>query len=105
MDQIVAVVLIEVHQALGITVRGEDMAAGAQLRSQVGEVVDLAVEYGGHRPILVVHRLPASGDVDDRQSAHPEHSLVVIVKAGPVGAAVDYLVAHAPDQPGIRPIR
>jgi hypothetical protein len=93
------------HQALGITIRGEDMAAGAQLRSQLGEVVDLAVEDGSHRPVLVVHRLLASGDVDDREPAHPEDSLVVIMKAGPIGAAVDYLVAHASDQPGIRPIR
>jgi hypothetical protein len=55
--QVLAVLLVEVHDHLGVRMRAELVAACLQARAQRLEVVDLAVEHHRHRAVLVVDRL------------------------------------------------
>ena len=53
--------LVEMDERLRVAVRAEDVSAGLQLRAQVREVVDLAVQHRPHGLVLVGERLPAAG--------------------------------------------
>jgi len=48
------------------------LALALQLIAELSVVVDLAVEHHGDRPVLVVDRLVAAGQIDDAQPAHPQ---------------------------------
>ena len=56
----------------------EAVARACQVRAQLAEVVDLAVEHDHDRAVLVVDRLVAGVEVDDPQPLDPE------ADAGPV---------------------
>src|SRR5690242_8045397 len=60
--------LVTVHQDLGIAAGLETMTLRLELDTQGGAVVDLAVEDGPDRPVLVAHRLVAGMQVDDREA-------------------------------------
>jgi hypothetical protein len=104
-DEVVAELLIEVHQAFGVALGGEAMPTPAQHVPQSGEVVQLAVEHGGHGPVLVVDRLIPAGHVDDRQSAHAEGRVFVIVEAITVRTSMDHHIAHLADEPDVGGVR
>ena len=61
---------------------------GLELGAQPLEVVDLAVEDDPDGAVLVVDRLVAAGEVDDREPAHPERGAVPREPALPVGPAM-----------------
>jgi hypothetical protein len=59
--------LVKMDQALGVATGPEDMPAGEEPGSELGIVVDLAVEGDPDRSVLVAHRGRAAVNVDDRQ--------------------------------------
>ena len=79
-------VLVEVDEDLGVALRAERVAPGLEPAPEGGEVVDLAVEDGPDRAVLVRERLMPAGQVDDRQPAEPERGVVVAVGPGVVRA-------------------
>ena len=75
-DEVVAVLLVEVHEALGVALGDETMPAPPQHVPQHGVVVQLAVEDGRHRTVLVVDGLVTTGHIDDREPAHAERGVL-----------------------------
>ena len=96
MDAVVAVLLVQVHEDLGVRARLEAVAEVFQAPAQRLVVVDLAVEDGHERAVLVGDRLMAALDVDDAQAAHAQPHVVVEVKALVVRASVAQHLGHAP---------
>ncbi len=89
LDQVVAVVLVEMEQRLGICVAAQPVAARKQRRLELGPRVDLAVVRDPHRLVLVRHRLmPRGAQVDDRESPVAERDRTVLPETGVVGSAV-----------------
>ncbi len=95
-------VFVEVDQDFRVALGAEAMAAGFQSLPQGAEIIDLAVEDHPQRAVFVGKRLPAAGQVDDRQppmaqghagparSAGPRRGLgrvraLVVRAAGPQG--------------------
>ena len=68
--------------------RPERVAPGFEAAAEGGEVVDLAVEDGPDRAVLVGERLVAAGEVDDREPAEAERGVVVAVGPRVVGPPV-----------------
>ena len=64
--------LIGVQNDLGVAARAEDMPFRLQLRPEIAEVVQLAVEDDAARPVFVPNRLLPARKVDDAQPPHPE---------------------------------
>ena len=62
--------------------------------SQLDEVVNLAVGDDRDRLILVEQRLPAAGQVDDRQPPHGHEALVGLIATFAIGAAVNEGIAQ-----------
>src|SRR6266853_1656526 len=60
--------LVAVHQNLGIAAGLETMSPPFEFGAQDAVVVDLAVEDGPDRPVLVAHRLVAGMQVDDGEA-------------------------------------
>ncbi len=60
------VLLVQVDDGLGVTVRAEAMAAGFEVGPQLAVVVDFTVERNPDRLVLVRERLPPGGEVDNR---------------------------------------
>src|SRR3546814_2078048 len=73
---------------LGVADAAEHVAGAAQFRGQFLEVVDLAVVDDRDAAILVVHRLLAAGEVDDRKAAVTQPDAAVDEKAATVRPAV-----------------
>jgi len=92
-----ALLLVEVHDRLGVAVRAEGVALLLQLLPQRLVVVDLPVEDQGQRPVLVVDRLLPAREVDDAQPAHAERDARLDVIALVVGPAMHHGVAHRLD--------
>ena len=61
-------VLGEVGDDLGVALGAELVPSARQLAAQLAEVVDLAVEHGADRRVLVGDRRIAGDEVDDRQA-------------------------------------
>ena len=90
-----AVLLVEVHDHLGVGARTEPVAAPLEVRAQLAEVVDLPVGDEHERAVLVAERLvPFGAQVDDRQAAMAERDRPGRVEAGGVGAAMRERVHH-----------
>src|SRR6185503_13306165 len=70
---------------------------------QVGIVVDLAVLDDDARSVLVLDRLVAAREVDDRQAPCAERDGAVGVRAAAVGPAMDERAQHLVDPPVRRP--
>ena len=93
-----AVFFVEVHERLGIARGPQLVALLLQLRAQVAVVVDLAVEDGDDRAVLVEDRLVAAGEIDDAQTARAERDAVVREVALAVGPAMDDPIRHPADE-------
>src|SRR4051794_38056696 len=66
-DTIFSVLLVGVHDDLGVAVRSKAMPLSFKFVAQLGEVVDLTVQSYDDRAILVRDRLVATCDVDDAE--------------------------------------
>src|SRR5690606_5830159 len=93
-DAAVAVVLVEVRHDLGVALGAQAVAGAPERLGRLAVVVDLAVEDERHAAVLVRHRLPAAGEVDDRQAVHAHHDRPLGEGAAVVGPAVDDGVEH-----------
>ena len=89
-----AVFLVEMGDRLGIGGRVEGVAAGLELRPQLLEVVDLAVEHDPDRAVLVPDGLPPGLEVDDPEAAHAEADARAEVEAVLVRATMRDGRAH-----------
>jgi hypothetical protein len=100
-----AVLLVEVHQHLGVRARREAMPARAQILTQLRVIVDLAIERHPHRAVLVAERLMASLDIHDRQAANADSHSSREIGVHPliVRASVAQRRAHRPHRisPGV----
>src|SRR5204863_5750580 len=74
--------------------RAEAMTEARKLGDQLAVVVDLAIEYDADAAILVVQRLLARLQVDDRQAAMAEADAGVDVNADFVGTAMVLRLVH-----------
>src|SRR3546814_1989904 len=83
---------------LGVADAAEHVAGAAQCRVQFLEVVYLAVVDVRDAAILVVHRLLAAGEVDDRKAAVTQPDAAVDEKAATVRPAVREAVGHRLEQ-------
>jgi hypothetical protein len=70
------------------------VAALLQLRAQLYVVVDLTVEDRPDCAILIVDRLLPRGDVDNRQSTHPERYGLTRVEACVIRPTVSHDRGH-----------
>ena len=70
------------------------MAGGQELLAKLEVVEDLSVLDDPDRRVLVVHRLVAALQVDDREPAHAKRHAVELDRSVVVGSAVDHRRAH-----------
>ena len=75
-------------------VRPESPTARLELRPELAEVVDLAVEHEPEALVGVAHRLPPRDEVDDREPRHAERHAGLGVDAHVVGPAMAEQVEH-----------
>ena len=98
LDAVVAVLLVEVHDHLGVAARGEPVALRLELGAQRAKVVDLPVEDDLDGAVLALLRLMPAGNVDDREPLMREDA------RAPVAAGKDDLPrlvrAAMPEQSG-----
>jgi hypothetical protein len=97
-DAGIAPLLVPVDDHLGVGMGAEPVARALQLRAQVREVVDLAVERHPDAAVLVRQRLLTRGDVDDAQPAMREADALAHVVPVGVGAPVRDGVRHRRQQ-------
>ncbi len=101
-DEVLAVLLVEVDDDLGVGVGVETVAAGQQSGLEGREIEDLAVVDDPDRRVLVVDGLAPGGQIDDAQAAHPQRNRPVGVITVFIRAPVNDDVAHGPGQgPGV----
>ena len=67
-----AEVFVEMDPRLGVAAGRQAMPARQELPAQLGVLEQLAVERDPDRAVLVADRLPAPGQVDDRQPPGPQ---------------------------------
>ncbi len=96
-NQLRPVLLVEVHQDLGVAAGPESMTAGQQPLPQWLIVVDLAVQDDPERFVLVGNRLPSPREVDDGEAAETEPEARLDVDRGIVGATVRDCPRHGLD--------
>ena len=83
-QHVLAMLLIQRQQHLGIRVAAKHPAAFLQSRAQLAEVVDLAIERNHRRAICTGHRLVSRrGQIDDRQPRVPKRDTLRIVAVHP----------------------
>jgi hypothetical protein len=85
---------------LGVTVSRQMMASGLELRTKLRVVVNFSVENHPDRPVLVEHRLVASGKIDDAEAAHPESRSVLDEDSFVIRTAMHDRLAHAVNRGG-----
>ena len=98
LDHLLAPLLVAVHEHLGVGLGREEVARRGQLLPQLEVVVDLAVLHHPDRRILVVHRLVAAREVDDREPAHAQRHAAGLYHSLVVRSAVDHRATHPPDE-------
>ena len=86
--------LVRVNDRLRVRARLEHVAAGRQLTLQLLEVVDLAVQDDGARPVLAIDRLVSAGDVDDAEPTVAESHAGSKMDAAGVGATMAHGAGH-----------
>ena len=91
-----------VHDHLGVAARVEAVTERLQLRYQRLVVVDLAVVDDDDRAVLVVERLLAGREVDDRQPAMAERDPRLEVQTVAVGSAMGDRLVHTQRQAAVR---
>ena len=91
-----AVLLVEVQHDLAVAVRPEDVPSPHEVRAQLREVVDLAVDHDADRLVFVEEGLVGfRAEVDDREPPVPEHRAAPAPNPGGVGPAVGEGFVHA----------
>src|SRR6185312_11760662 len=83
---------------LGVGAGAENMPGGLQGAAQRLEIVNLAVEDEDDRAVLVLHRLRASGEVDDAEATVAEADARLQVKSVPVRAPMRQGSGHPAQQ-------
>ncbi len=96
-----AVLLVEVHDQLGVGVGAEDVALRLQLGLALGVVEQLAVEDDRDRAILVEDRLAAVAEADDGQAAIGKAEALADQEAVVIGSAVPKRLCHGLQDGGI----
>ena len=86
---------VEMDPGFGVAVRGEPVAALEQFFAQLGVFVELAFEGDPDVARFVGQRLPAAGDVDDREPAIAERDARLDVDVFVVGTAMRDRGRHA----------
>ncbi len=86
------------RQHFGIAAGLEPGALGLQFRHQVGEIVDLAIEDNGKRPVHGLHRLDAARQVDEGQAPVAQRDTRLHMDALAIGTAMRHRVRHRLDQ-------
>ena len=102
-DELRAALLVEVRDHRGVAGAAHLMAG--QLRPQLAEVVELAVEDGDDVARLVRDGLAAGDEVDDLQAPVAEHAAPERVHRALVGPPVDEGRVHPLDERRVRPAR
>ena len=97
-DQVLAILLIQMDQALGIGRRREAMTTFLEVVSQFPIVVNLSVEDHPYRAIFIVDRLLPRMHIDDRQPAHPQAHAISKVKPVVIRAPPPNERTHPPNQ-------
>ena len=69
-DIIFAEIFIQMGNALGIRVRGQEVPSFQESFAQFLIVVNLSIKDHSHRAIFVIDRLASAIHVDDRQATH-----------------------------------
>ena len=85
---------VRLEDHLGVALRPESPTARLELRPELAEVVDLAVEHEPEALVGVAHRLPPRDEVDDREPRHAERHAGLSVDAHVVGPAMAEQVEH-----------
>jgi hypothetical protein len=87
-------VFVQVDPRLGVAPGGQVMPPPQQLPAQLGILEQLAVEGDPDRAVFVGDRLPAAGQVDDREPPGPQGQAGLLVGMLVVGAAVGDRPGH-----------
>ena len=85
------------NEDFGIRViAAKDMPARLKVLSQLGVIVDFAVEDDADLPVLVPHRLVAACDIEDREALMPEEDAQRLIDKEPfsIRAAMGEHVHH-----------
>ena len=98
LNAVVASLLVEMDDHLGVAGRRQRMPAALQRGSEFPVVVDLAVEDDDDAAVLVVDRLRSSAEIDDAQTARAEPQTDVEVHPFFIGSAVADPREHAFEQ-------
>ncbi len=98
LDQLLAPLLVPVHQDLRVGLGGKNMARRGELRPKLEVVEDLAGLHHPDRRVLVVHRLVASRQVDDREPPHAQRDVCDLDDSLVIRPAVDHGIAHSLDE-------
>ena len=89
-----AVLLVQVHEDLGIRARREAMPPGDELARELAIVVDLAIRRHPDGGVLVRHGLLAAREIDDAEPAHSHSQRARQVVAPAVRATVGQNLAR-----------
>ena len=94
-DQVLAPLLVAVHQDLGVGVAVEGVAGCLQLGAKLLEVIDLAVENDRDLAVVARHGLSASfGKVKNRKTTEAKGNVVDDMLAAHIGTTVDDAIHH-----------
>ena len=88
--------LVEVHDQLGVGVGAEDVAPGLQRGLALRVVEQLAVEDDGDGAVLVEDRLAAVAEANDGEPAVGEAEALADQEAVVIGPAVPERAGHVP---------
>ena len=95
---ICSVAIVRVNDGFSIAIGIKGVAEFLELFAQLAIVVDLAIENDPRGAILIVNRLPAAREIDNRQPAHPQAHGPAEIEAVFVRTAMANCVAHPADQ-------
>src|SRR5262249_20575199 len=101
-DEVIAVLLVRMHDDLGVTAGTEAVPGLLETSSELAEVVDLAVAHDPQPLVLVGDGLMTAREIDDGEAAHPEQDVTVDEVAVIIGTAMNRDAAHARVQGRIR---
>jgi len=93
-DAALAPLLVAVNDDLGVRACLEPVTARDEVRANLREVVNLAVEDRPHRAVFVRQWLIAGREIDDAQTPVSETDPGAHVMSGGIGAAVRHHVGH-----------
>ena len=101
LGEALAVLLVQVHEHLGVAARREPVPGPLELEPELAVVVELAVLNDRDPAVLVRDRLVARREVDDGEAPGSEADAPVEVRAVGVRPALDEGCAHRREPAGI----